>query len=314
MRELVFNHASVRISDQARDSLHAWLKNIVLGMSQLVHARVVQMSLRLSHEPYAIECFEDHTLGHAFEVLRELGHRDEYVFLSRLVTRTPLTSEIESDTKDRFLSAGSLCVPGDDEEPPILCAITDWIIVSFPSRPSWNCDSLEVQFVELLLDGSFDERSEHVDQLSRSHHAEHIVGRHRNRIRLGCNDPVSFWKNRQDAFPFLLFGPEVERNVVSCAHLLSTIVGKLIELDEAAREWHDDGGPAPRWRTRVTPESKDRMSDSKFVRTRTFMSSIGSHEIFEWHARFGSSGRIHLRFEATSRIVEIGYIGPHLPS
>lgn len=35
--------------------------------------------------------------------------------------------------------------------------------------------------------------------------------------------------------------------------------------------------------------------------------------IFEWHARFGSGGRIHLRFDASIREVEIGYVGRHLP-
>ena len=42
------------------------------------------------------------------------------------------------------------------------------------------------------------------------------------------------------------------------------------------------------------------------------MSSLGTRETFEWHARFGD-GRIHLRFDPQSREVEIGYIGPHLP-
>lgn len=314
MREMVLNHASVRISEQDRDALTAWLKDIVPGMGQLVCEKVVGMSLRLSHEPYVIRCFGDHTLGHALEALRELGHRDEYVFLRRLATRAPLLSGIDADMVDRFDSIESVGISGTEQEPLILCAITDWIIVSIPSRPLWDSDELSIRFRELLPDESIDEFSEHVDQLSRSQHSKHIIDRHRIKIQLGCSDPVSLWKNRQDAFPFLMFGPEVERNVVSCAHLLSTIVRKLSDLDKAAREWHEHGGPAPRWKTRVTPESKDRMSDAKFVKTRTFMSSIGSPQIFEWHARFGSAGRIHLRFEATSRIVEIGYIGPHLPS
>lgn len=314
MREMVFNHSSVRISEQRRDSLSACLKDIVQGMSQLAHAKVVEMSLRMSQEPYLIECFENHTLGHAFETLRKLGYRDEYVFLSRLATRSPLVSGIEQDVKDRFYSTGSIRVSGTDEEPPILCAITDWILVSIPSRPSWDCDRLVVQFFEPLLDGSLEECSEHVDQLSRSRHAKDILDRHVKRVRSGCNDPVTLWARRQDLFPSLSFGPSVERDLISCANQLPTIIGKLIDLDEASREWFAQGGPAPRWRTRVTPESRARMANPKFVETRTFKNSLGSSSVFEWHARFGNSGRIHLRFEPTSRMVEIGYIGSHLPS
>jgi hypothetical protein len=47
--------------------------------------------------------------------------------------------------------------------------------------------------------------------------------------------------------------------------------------------------------------------------TYTVFSSQGTQKLFEWHARFGSSGRIHLRFDPSSYEVEIGYIGPHLP-
>lgn len=312
MREMVLNHASVQISDQRRDALSAWLKDIVPSMGQLVRDRVVGMSLRMSHEPYVIECFGDYTLGHVFEELRGLGHRDEYVFLRRLVSRAPLLAGVDADIVDRFAATESVCVSSTDEEPLILCAITDWIIVSAPSKPLWDCDRLRVQFRERLSDGSIDESSEHVDQLSRSVHVKHILDRYVAKVRLGCNDPVILWENRQDAFPFLLFGPEVERNLASCAHLLHTIVGKLIELNEASEEWRNHGGPAPNWRTHVTPESKGRMSNAKFIKTRTFQSSLGGTKVFAWHARFGS-GRIHLRFDAASRAVEIGYIGPHLP-
>jgi hypothetical protein len=45
---------------------------------------------------------------------------------------------------------------------------------------------------------------------------------------------------------------------------------------------------------------------------RTFRGADGDSHDFEWHARFGSVGRIHLRFEAEGRLVEIGYIGRKL--
>ena len=46
---------------------------------------------------------------------------------------------------------------------------------------------------------------------------------------------------------------------------------------------------------------------------RRFRSSRGTRELFEWHARFGGNGRIHLRIDSTTREIEVGYIGHHLP-
>ena len=62
--------------------------------------------------------------------------------------------------------------------------------------------------------------------------------------------------------------------------------------------------------SRSNPSSK-RSKD--VVAERRFRSHLGVRELFEWHARFGNSGRIHLRWDPKSREVEIGYIGNHLP-
>ncbi len=95
------------------------------------------------------------------------------------------------------------------------------------------------------------------------------------------------------------------------AGLLSVVLKRLGQLEEAASHWVE--GAAPAWPCKVTPESESTMSNPKYRRARSFKSASGGREIFEWHARFGDSGRIHLRFEARERIVEIGYIGMHLP-
>ena len=63
----------------------------------------------------------------------------------------------------------------------------------------------------------------------------------------------------------------------------------------------------------MSPESVESMKNRKFREARRFRTSHGTHELFEWHARFGDHGRIHLRFDPESHEVEIGYIGWHLP-
>ena len=49
-------------------------------------------------------------------------------------------------------------------------------------------------------------------------------------------------------------------------------------------------------------------------RARRFKSVNGEPMLFAWHARFGRGARIHLRFDARTRQIEIGYIGVHLPT
>ena len=87
-----------------------------------------------------------------------------------------------------------------------------------------------------------------------------------------------------------------------------------MELDESAAKWREVGGTLPPWTCKVTPESSSLMNKPTLSEARRFRSHRDTRELFEWHARFGSNGRIHLRFDASSQEIEIGYIGPHLPT
>lgn len=313
MREMILNHASVKLTKLRRDQVTPWLKDIVLGMRQLIEARVVQRGLRMSQEAYETVCFDDYTLGHAIDDLRKAGFKEEYSFLGRLATKTPLLADIGEATKSRFLSCETQVLPDIDGWPLLLCAITDSVALSLPSRSIWEKEKIGIEFQELLSDESYEQRFEEIEQLSKSSHAQPICERHLANMQAGCGNPAQLWEFRKRSFPYLCFGPDVEANLWTHAQELHTIVGKLVTLNEASKEWAERGGPAPKWRSKVTPESRERMKNAKFVKTRTFRSSAGEPRVFAWHARFGNSGRIHLRFDSFAREVEIGYIGPHLP-
>ena len=313
MREMVLNHASVSAPHLGRGAIQEWLKDMAGGMGQVVRQKVVQSSLRMAREPHEMQCMPGYSLFDAFNTLRIRGYRDEYVFLLRLAAKTPLLSEVGAEIEDRFHACEERTLPAGDGEPLVLCAIADWIAVGFPSDPIWDRDRITIRFSELLPDGTIGQASEEIDQLTRSLHAGPICARHRDRIHAGSG-PAAFWENREAIFPSLLFGPGVEDNIKASSRLFRTIMGKLSDLDRSAEEWQARGGPAPRWRTKVSPESAEDMSNSAFRATRRFRSRSGTMETFEWHARYGSGGRIHLRFDPESREVEVGYIGPHLPS
>ena len=312
MREMVLNHASMSAPRSNSAEISTWLMELAEGIQRLLEERVVQRSLRTARNLYDTQCLPGCSLFDAYLELRSRGHREEFRLFMGLNDKQPLLIEIGQDVEDRFLACEEQTLPASDGEPLVLCALADWIAIGFPSAPIWNRDRITVRFNELLPDETIVEASEEIDQLTRSVHAGPICDRHRERLLAG-SDPVTLWESREAVFPHLVLGPDVEGNLKNQAHLFSTIVGKLKDLDRSSGEWRDVGGPAPPWKMKVTPESTLKMKNRSFREARKFRSHRGTLEIFEWHARFGDGGRIHLRFDAVSKEVEVGYIGPHLP-
>ena len=306
MREMVLHHASVRSPDR-HTAVH-WLKDVAVGMAQLIDKKVTQSSLRIYRPLYEIGCLPGYSLWDAYQWLREGKERDLYGFLMHLSAKCPLLSEVEFDVEERFRACEAKELSPEDGEPLVLCAITNWIAVGFPSEQVWDNDRLTVSFKELLPDESIGETSETIDYLARSVHAHSIYERHHTAFFQSLI-PSELWERREETFPNLVFGPDVELP----SEFSWSIVGKLTDLDRSGAEWRNVGGPTPPWTCKVTPESERVRNNENLLNARRFMSRRGTRELFEWHARVGSGVRIHLRFEANSKEIEIGYIGPHLP-
>ena len=315
MREMVLNHASLSPPDRA--TAVEWLKDVAVGMSVLVGEGVVASTLRSSLSPYEIYCLDEWTLSDAYQVLRMQGGRDEYLFLLTLGTKTPLLAQVAPNLEDRFLRCVDMSLASPDGEPLLFCAVSDGIAIGFPSDRIWDTSAVTVDFSELLPDGSIADASETVDNLTRSAHAEPILDRYSAHIRGGLrqfNDGAAVWEATSKAFPNLVFGPDVESHLTRLnAGDLGTIVNKLASLDDAAANWRKVEDDVPPWRTKVTNETASVRSDPMLRQSRRFRSSDGSRQFYFWHARYGGSGRIHLRFMRSAYLIEIGYIGSHLP-
>lgn len=309
MREFVLNDASIAAADQ-RTAID-WLADIAKGMSSLVVEKVGQNTLRMSRLPQEIHYRDNSSL---WEVILALKQRDERLFLMRSSVKSPLTNELEQSVKDRFLACGGRTFPSPVGDSLVLCAISDRIAVSFPSDSVWNSDLIKVDFYELHDDESSEvseeETFEEIDNLARSNHAPPICERHRQSFRDQITSYAELWNNRKQAFPNLLFGPDVEDHLARLnTGDLGTIVGKLAGLNAAAAEWPEVGGGVPQWKSKVTDESESLKNNAKKREKRRFKSCDGTHQLFLWHARFGDSGRIHLRFDPSLYEIEIGYIG-----
>ena len=318
MREMILNHAS--LASAPRHDVPARLADLASGMAELVRTGVVSAALRTHRSLHEIPCPDDRSsLWGAYQELRRSGGRDEFGFLMSLSAKVPLLSGVESEVRDRFLACeATACeaktLPPPDGDPLVLCAVTDAVAVGFPSEPVWDRARVTVAFRELLPNDTLADADEAIDQLTRSTHGEPIADRHARRARSRIEAPADVWSARAEAFPHLTFGPDVEDQLGRLnPGWLTTVVNRLADLDEAAAAWRSAGGPAPPWTCKVTPESDSVMNEGRLREARRFRSVRGERVLFEWHARFGKGERIHLRFDASARTVEIGYVGGHLP-
>ena len=317
MREMALNHAAVWAPESNREEISRWLRDVAIGISQLVDNKVVEKVLRTSQQLHETLCLRDLSLFHAIMELGRSGYPVEQGFLMGLLSKTPLLHEIEEDVKDRFYACEGQNLSSEDGGPLVLCAITDGVAIGFPSAPHWNRHQVTVSFKELLPDETFEETSEEIDHLACSIHAGPICKRHRARrldqIR-DNNKPDDLWDNRQEIFPNLLFGQDVKNHLRTSSNRLQAIVKVLASLEHSARDWKDRGGPAPPWEKEVKNESYGVRNDPTLSRQRRFRSHDGTPRYFFWHVGFGGpSGRIHLHLDPELREVEIGYIGKHLP-
>ena len=311
MREMVLNHASIAAPDQQTAII--WLRDAVEGMSSLVRQRVAEGSLRMRRPLHEVACLAGWSLYDAYQELRRSGARDEYGFLVRLSAKVPLMNDMDPNVADRFLGCQATRLPQPDGEPLVLCAITDGIAVGFPSAPEWDQNHLTVQFGELLPNGNIGLASETIDNLTRSMHAPPICDRHRASLRDAAH-PSTAWNDRLLLFPNLVFAPGVENDFDNLTTTqLRVVLTRLASIDESARAWPEQGGTMPQWTCNVTPESTSVCQKPSLIAHRYFRSHTGRRQLFEWHARFGNGGRIHLRFDRACYEVEIGYIGEHLP-
>ena len=315
MREMVLNHASLSVTERA--NAIKWLQDVAVGISDLIQDEVVTPSLRASYALYEIHCMPDMTLQDAYYDLGQSRYHDEYLFLMRLVAKYPLLTDTQPDLANRFRGCEHATLSTKDGEPLVFCAIANCVAVGFPSSPGWDRDSITVTFNEMLPDSELEEASEMIDNLTRSFHARTICARHRSVVRDGLLQSVNgatLWDRRRQAFPNLLFGPDVESHLAELnPGILGTVINKLASLDESAVEWHQTRGAVPPWQSKVTDENFSVKTDPTLREARRFRSNDGTSKLFMWHARFGSSGRIHLSFDRSSYQIEVGYVGLHLP-
>ncbi|MYH31322.1 MAG: hypothetical protein F4137_21345 [Acidobacteria bacterium] len=295
------------------------MKDLATGMEEAVRSGAALAVLRMDREMHEIPCPTGRSLRDACFALVRLGMRDEAKYFMRLGTKVPLQDDVSPEAMEGFVACeATACevkqLSQADGAPLILCAATDGIAVGFPSHPVWDRDRMTVVFRDPLGGGDSEPVRTDIDHFARPEHARAIIERRRAHLRTQCSDPGTVWQLREQLFPSLLFGPDVEEHLKAVARVLPTVVKRLAQLDDTASTWPEAGGTVPPWPCVVTPESPSTMNDPSLRKARYFRSADRERRLFEWHARFGSGMRIHLRYDPRIHEIEIGYIGPKLPT
>lgn len=310
VRSFVLNSASVTDLAVDRRMLSQWLRDAAKGMNQLTEAGVVGRELLMRPNIHQVLCLPEWSLFNVATDLGRIGALEECAFVLSLADRARWPQDIDPAAGDQLLRCEQHELPEPDGKPLMLCVVIDGVAVGFPSKEIWDKDQVEIQFKKTLPSEAIEQRTAHIDNLTRAAHASAIARRHRSKLR-SCADATELWRRRREIFPSLLFGPGVEANLAELGGHLAGVKEKLFSLDTTAEVWKDTGGDAPKWKTKVTREAASTRNDPKLMAARRFDSAHGGKAMFEWHARYGSGGRIHLRFDARTGEIEVGYIGPH---
>lgn len=209
MRQMVFNHASIVVSK--RHCTSAWLKDMALGMKELIDTGVsqLQQGLRMTTQGsatyYSILYGEHHTRW-------KIEMRDEIEFLRALSTMTPLLKNTDEDIADRISRCQEKTLPPEDGKPLLFCAFINGIAIGFPSDVTWDRHEVTVRFDEMLPDESFQEMVVTIDNLTRLAHASVIRDRHMAALRQLTNVDA-FWGAREEAFAKLKFLPRMREQL-----------------------------------------------------------------------------------------------------
>jgi hypothetical protein len=199
-------------------------------------------------------------------------------------------------TADHDLAAGT---------DAIICAAMTFVLVGLLRCDLWKYDGMG------FVSGSETYVFDHVAEPS---HAD-AISRCRIAALRAALTSRSFWPLREQVFPHLSFGLDVQRQAERFSTILVPLMfSRLAELDARARTWQEtiNSDQFPEGLTAITGETLKTMK--RYGSQRNFRGHDGVTRTFEDHMWIDRSHRIHMIRDVVTRRVEIGYIGPHLPT
>ena len=241
----------------------------------------------------------DHDLAAFFDSLNHSVPAD--YALDNDVIDAILRLEPESPALGYEQSFASVEAAGTDA---IICATMNFTLIGLLRCDLWRFDRMGfVSGSETYL----------FDHLAEPAHAEAINDRRVALLRSGLT-ARSFWKLKERVFPRLLFGLDVKGQIEKfSATLMPLMFTRLAEVDSRAKVWRTSASDQfPDGRIAIKKETPRTMA--RYGHERIFRGHDGRTRVFEDHVWVDRSHRVHLLLDLNARSVEIGYVGPHLPT
>ena len=309
MREPVLNSACVGLGLTNMDDAISATMDIEQGLISLFSSGHILKQLRLHAPLHEIEIFSGVTL---YDVFLEICNRtsDRGRFLMLMATKCPIDKDLADEKLADLINWRLTTHP--DCLSLLLCAVSDVRIpISLSWDERWATSPLKVT---VCRDNNKSEclRELYVHNVFSFQNAKEIVEIFNNDI-LNSIDLFNLWYQKGVLFPRLKFGPGVQNDLQGVGpEIYRAAVGRLSELNRAAVEWEISGAASPTYFSKVTGESGATMK--KFGNRRIFLSAEGKNETFEKHAWVPMGHRLHLRELHDTKLIEVGYIGTHLPT
>lgn len=301
MQELAFNDACGAKSFSSPDSACEAVGSISSGIANLVAAGLAQKILRLASPVTDILLAEGLTLFDSMLRLAAASStRDKGIFLQSLVQKIPIDNELELIELERIVTWQLNEYPGCFGL--LLCASSNRIAVSATEDLAWHSDLIDVS-LRIAATSPIETRkicnifSDQTDNLKQYLLAAEIDEKSYEEL----------WDDRQRLFPNLRFAPSVKRNLRSLGAIQYKLaIQKLQQLNISAETW----AGRPGYIMDVRTESESTMN--KYGGLRKFQDENGVEQTYILHFSVTDGFRGHIRELTQDRLIEVGYIGPHL--
>ena len=185
---------------------------------------------------------------------------------------------------------------------------------SLPSERRWTQTRLALRHLWLDDDGRDRDAAVEVLNLAEPTQITDVSGALLQRSQHALvRDPPDLAARKNECFPHLRFGSAVDSQIGNLPPpLLRRFVLKLMVLDDACREWRQSALTHYPELAGCRPESEPTMQ--RYGHLRVFPDHEGLNRTYESHVSVSQQYRIHLRVVHRPRVIEIGYVGRHLPT
>ena len=306
---LVFNELSASDRAGTRAGATERMTHMVQAISALVGDRAAKLVTVGSFDLYGAVLADGYSLG---EWLHDPDvDRDVRMYLLRISAKVAFDSEVSEAVKERFLLS-EFRARDRKADGLGLSYLLGTTAVSLRSEPYWMRVRVPLRHTWLAEDETFRHRDVEALNIAHRCHASdvnHALMAQAQKAIAGNSSVLAARKN--ECFPHLQFGLDVDDQLATLpVAIIEQVVTKLIVLDAAVRDWRRDGAvPAL---PMIRSESKPTMQ--RYRDRRVFRNAHGAAVVFERHAMVGSRYRIHLRIDQRAMVLEVGYIGEHLPT